>query len=254
MKTIKVLSVLAISAILIASCGEKKQPAAAAEGQTPVPSFTKADIDSVSYAVGVTLGFMIKEANFGEIDMKRVQSAMKEVLNGEEKLMIDQLKAGPIIQNFLRKRSEIVSAENITKGKEFLEANKTKDSVKVTETGLQYILRNEGTGVKPNDIDTIEVHYKGTLIDGTEFDSSIGKTPAKFPVGNVIPGWKEGLKLVGKGGKIKLFIPAELAYGAQQASAKITPNSTLIFEVEVLDVFPANVVAEPAKAAVKPAK
>ncbi len=251
MKTIKVLSALAISAILIASCGEKK-PAATAEGQTPTTTITKADIDSVSYAVGVTLGFMIKEANFGEIDMKKVQSAMKEVLSGKEKLMIDQLKAGPIIQNFLKKRSEIVAAENLVKGKAFLETNKTKDSVKVTASGLQYILRNEGTGVKPNDIDTIEVHYRGTLIDGTEFDSSIGKTPAKFPVGNVIPGWKEGLKLVGKGGKIKLFIPAELGYGAQQMSAKLTPNSTLIFEVEVLDVFPAK--AAPATTPAAPVK
>ena len=251
MKTIKVLSALAISAILIASCGEKKQPAAA-EGQAPATTITKADIDSVSYAVGTTLGFMIKEANFGEIDMKKVESAMKDVLSGKEKLKVDQLKAGPIIQNFLRKRSEVVAAENLVKGKTFLEANKTKDSVKVTATGLQYILRNEGTGVKPNDIDTIEVHYRGTLIDGTEFDSSIGKTPAKFAVGNVIPGWKEGLKLVGKGGKIKLFVPADLGYGAQQVSAKLTPNSTLIFEVEVLDVFPAK--AAPAAPAVPTAK
>ncbi len=241
MKTIKVLSALAISAILIASCGEKKQPATA-DGQTPVITITKAEIDSVSYAVGTTLGFMIKEANFGDIDMSKVQSAMNDVMKGKEKLKIDQLKAGPIIQAFLKKRQDIVAAENLTKGKAFLETNKTKDSVKVTESGLQYIIRNEGTGAKPTDIDTIQVNYRGTLIDGTEFDTSIGKTPAKFPVGNVIPGWKEGLKLVGKGGKIKLFIPAELAYGPQQASAKITPNSTLIFEVEVLDVFPAKVV------------
>lgn len=242
MKTIKVLSVIALSAILITSCGEKKS--AETTSQAGVPTFTKAEIDSVSYAVGVTLGYMIKEANFGDIDMKKVHSAINDVLKGKEKLMVDQLKAGPIIQNFLKKRSEIVAAENLEKGKAFLETNKTKDSVKVTESGLQYIIRNEGEAYKPSDIDTIEVMYTGKLIDGTEFDSNIGQAPAKFAVGNVISGWKEGLKLVGKGGKLKLFIPSELAYGPQQASAKITPNSVLIFDVEVLNVVPAKVVEE----------
>ena len=245
MKTIKVLSALAVSAILIASCGEKKSAQPAAEnGQPGLPVITKAEMDSVSYAIGTTLGFMIKEANFGDIDMKKVQKAMNEVIAGKEKLTVDQLKAGPIIQNYLRKRSEIVAAENLEKGRKFLEENKTKDSVKVTESGLQYIIRNEGTGPKPADIDTVEVMYKGVLIDGTEFDTNIGQAPAKFPVGGVIAGWKEGLKLVGKGGKIKLIIPAELAYGAQQASAKIAPNSVLIFDVEVVNVTTAKVVPE----------
>jgi FKBP-type peptidyl-prolyl cis-trans isomerase FkpA/FKBP-type peptidyl-prolyl cis-trans isomerase FklB len=252
MKTIKVLSLLAVSAILLASCGEKKQPAAK-DGNAAFPTITKAEIDSVSYAVGVTLGHMIKEANFGDIDMGKVQKAMNDVLKGKEKLMVDQLKAGPIIQGYLRKRSEIVAAENLEKGNKFLETNKTKDSVKVTASGLQYIIRTEGETYKPSDVDTVEVMYKGTLIDGTEFDTNYGQNPAKFAVGNVISGWKEGIKLVGKGGKVKLFIPAALAYGPQQASAKITPNSVLIFDVEIKNVIPGKIPAPQPEATQQPA-
>jgi len=122
-------------------------------------------------------------------------------------------------------------------GKAFLAENAAKEGVTVTESGLQYEVLVEGTGVKPLATDTVKVHYKGTLIDGTEFDSSYSRgEPAEFPLNRVISGWTEGVQLMSEGSKFKFVIPSELAYG-ERATGSITPNSTLVFEVELLDVL-----------------
>ncbi len=126
--------------------------------------------------------------------------------------------------------------ENIKKGEEFLAANKSKDGVKVTSSGLQYKVITLGTGAKPLATDKVKVHYKGTLLDGTEFDSSYKRgTPAEFPLANVIKGWTEGLQLMPVGSKYEFYIPSELAYG-KQGPPSIGPNQALIFEVELLEI------------------
>ena len=127
--------------------------------------------------------------------------------------------------------------DNLTLGREFLEENAKKDSVKVTESGLQYMVLKEGKGAKPGATDTVTVHYTGTLIDGKVFDSSVERgEPATFPLDKVIPGWTEGLQLMSEGAKYRLFIPSELAYGSKGAGDQILPNSTLIFDVELIKV------------------
>ena len=126
---------------------------------------------------------------------------------------------------------------NVAAGATYLAQNAEKEGVTVTESGLQYEVMVEGTGAKPAATDIVKVHYKGTLIDGTEFDSSYSRgEPAEFPLNRVIPGWTEGVQLMSEGSKFKFVIPSELAYG-ERATGSITPNSTLIFEVELLEIL-----------------
>ena len=127
--------------------------------------------------------------------------------------------------------------DNKTLGREFLEENAKNDSVVQTTSGLQYMVLKEGTGAKPGPTDKVTVHYTGKLIDGTVFDSSVeGGEPVTFPLDKVIPGWTEGLQLMSEGSKYRLFIPSELAYGSKGAGEQILPNSTLIFDVELIKV------------------
>ncbi len=126
--------------------------------------------------------------------------------------------------------------DNLTIGREFLEENAKNDSVVQTESGLQYMVLKEGTGAKPGPTDNVTVHYTGRLLDGTVFDSSMDGEPATFPLNRVIAGWTEGLQLMSEGAKYRLFIPSELAYGENGAGDKILPNSTLIFDVELIKV------------------
>ena len=127
--------------------------------------------------------------------------------------------------------------DNKTLGREFLEQNAKNDSVVQTTSGLQYMVLKEGTGAKPGPTDEVTVHYTGKLLDGTVFDSSVDRgEPATFPLDKVIPGWTEGLQLMSEGSKYRLFIPSELAYGSKGAGEQILPNSTLIFDVELIKV------------------
>jgi FKBP-type peptidyl-prolyl cis-trans isomerase len=129
--------------------------------------------------------------------------------------------------------------QNKKTGETFLAENKTKEGVKILPSGLQYKILKQGSGVQPQDADTVEVNYRGTLIDGTEFDSSYKRgQPVSFPVDGIIPGWKEALKLMPVGSKWQLFIPSSLAYGEKGAGGEIGPNATLIFEVELLAIKP----------------
>ena len=133
--------------------------------------------------------------------------------------------------------NDVEIKDNLTLGREFLEENAKNDSVKVTESGLQYMVLKEGKGIKPSATDTVTVHYTGTLISGKVFDSSVERgEPASFPLNRVIPGWTEGLQLMSEGSKYRLFIPSELAYGEKGAGNDILPNSTLIFDVELIKV------------------
>lgn len=200
----------------------------------------------VSVALGTLYGDQlamgIKEtADMGfKVDLKLLNDAFAKSVNGQPtSLSIDESKQ--VIQEFsmqmMKKQQEKdakVAAENAEIGKKFLEENKTKEGVVTTESGLQYKIITQGNGAKPSKEDYVRVTYKGTNVDGSEFDSS--SEPVEFQLTNVIVGWQEGLQLMNVGSKAMLYIPAELAYGAGSPSPAIKPNSTLIFEVELLDI------------------
>jgi FKBP-type peptidyl-prolyl cis-trans isomerase len=229
MKTfIKSISLVAVALLIITSCGEKKS------GNT-IPGLSAGFVDSTSYAVGASLGSMVKQADFGELNMKELHKAIDDVMN-DDSLKISMAFANEIITKYMNKKQEVISVANMEAGKKFLEENKTKEGIIALESGLQYKVLAEGNGVFPAAEDTVEVHYKGTLIDGKEFDSSYtrGQT-AKLALNQFIPGWIEGMQKVSEGGKISLYIPADLAYGNQKMGT-IEAGSTLIFEVELIKV------------------
>lgn len=200
------------------------------------------DMQKFSYMLGMDVGGSIKRMNL-EFDVELFKQALNDVLEGRETLLTPE-QAAEIKQAFMLKLQEQRQAavkamgdQNRVQSEAFLAENKTKDGVRTTESGLQYQVIKEGDGPKPQATDTVTVHYRGTLIDGSEFDSSYGRgQPASFPVNGVIPGWTEALQLMPVGSSYKLFIPADLAYGERGAGGRIGPNQALVFEVELLGI------------------
>lgn len=207
-----------------------------------MPETTQAQIDTVSYAVGMYLGNMVKFNNFGELNLDQMRKAFMAVLNGEETMLDDQQSAMHI-QSYARQRMTFVAERNLEEGEEFLAANKEKEGVVETESGLQYKIIEEGTGISPEVTDTVEVTYEGRLIDGTVFDSSEEGETVTFPLTRVIKGWSEGITYAKEGGKIQLYIPSELGYG-KRGAGPIPANSTLIFDIELVKVMKAAPVEE----------
>jgi FKBP-type peptidyl-prolyl cis-trans isomerase FklB len=228
------------------SAAKKPATASAAKTTGTKPATTalelKTDKDKVSYAIGADLGNKIKGSSI-DVDSAVLAEALKDALGGAKMLMTDdeirntlqglskQLQAKQAAAN------KEISDKNKKEGEEFLAANKAKEGVVVLPSGLQYKILKAGDGPKPTAADSVVCNYRGTLISGKEFDSSYKRgQPATFPVGGVIKGWTEALQLMPVGSKWQLFVPADLAYGDRQASADITPGSTLIFEVELLSI------------------
>lgn len=192
------------------------------------------DIDSLSYAIGVSVAQSIKAQNI-EPDLDIMKAAIADVLS-ESELVIPAQMCGMFLQTYFQNAAEKVANENLKIGNEFLAKNKMREGVVETASGLQYEVLNSGEGAKPLASDKVKVHYHGTLIDGTVFDSSVERgSPATFGVTQVIKGWVEALQMMPVGSKWKLFIPADLAYGPR-GQGKIGPNSTLIFDVELLEI------------------
>ncbi|TNE53442.1 MAG: FKBP-type peptidyl-prolyl cis-trans isomerase [Bacteroidetes bacterium] len=191
----------------------------------------------VSYSVGMSVAGSLIQQDLGEIDPMVFAEAIKDVFEGKE-LRFSPEEANQHIQEYVQEMSEAKYEEHKKAGEAFLEKNKTKAGVEVTASGLQYEVIQPGTGKKPGAQDTVEVHYHGTLIDGTVFDSSIQRgTPASFGVSQVIRGWTEALQLMNEGAKYRLYIPQELAYGANpHPGGPIKPFMTLVFDVELLAV------------------
>jgi FKBP-type peptidyl-prolyl cis-trans isomerase FklB len=193
------------------------------------------DLDSLSYAIGVNIGQSLRSQNV-KPNTEVLKSAINDILAGGS-LAISETECSTFIQNYFQKAASVVGDANLKVGNDFLEKNKLKTEVVTTESGLQYQVLTAGTGVKPITTDKVKVHYHGTLIDGTVFDSSVERgTPATFGVTQVINGWVEGLQLMPMGSKYKFFIPAKLAYGSN-GQGKIGPNSALIFDVELIDII-----------------
>lgn len=199
----------------------------------------KLDTDQkrASYAIGQQLGKNFKD-NSVDFDAEVLVMALKDVKEGKTSKMTqeDMGKAMQKLQEMAQSKQGQVAEENKKKGEEFLAKNKENPNVKTTPSGLQYVVEKEGAGSVPKETDEVKVHYTGTLVDGTKFDSSVDRgQPAEFPVNGVIKGWTEALVMMKEGSKYKLTIPADLAYGPMGRPG-IPPNSVLLFDVELLEV------------------
>ena len=194
-------------------------------------------MDKFSYAIGLGIGQNLLSMGAQGINVEDFAQAIADVLNRKE-TAISHNEAREIVNKYFAELEEKMNAENIEKGKAFLAENAKKEGIVTLPSGLQYEVITEGNGKKPSATDRVKCHYEGTLIDGTLFDSSIKRgQPAVFGVNQVIRGWVEALQLMGEGSKWRLYIPSELGYGAQQAGEMIPPHSTLIFEVELIEVL-----------------
>lgn len=202
----------------------------------------KSDREKVSYMIGMDVGQSLMQIK-DEVDVEIMARAIADVLAGrdtalsrDEANQVREAFMQRLQQEFAEKRAK-QAEENKKAGEAFLAENRKRKGVQVTGSGLQYEVVKEGNGKKPSATDQVKVHYVGTLIDGTKFDSSRDRgQPATFPLNGVIPGWTEGLQLMSEGSIYKLYIPSELAYGEQGTQGLIGPNATLIFEVELLEV------------------
>ena len=229
-KFIAIAVICASVAMMFSSCDKKTSA-----GSQPA-GISKSDIDSVSYMIGYSTGMQIRQSNFGPLSANNI---IKGIIDAGKGVEIDYMQFQNVINGFMEKRMEAIKGENEQASAKMLEANAKKEGVVTTPSGLQYQIIREGEGIKPGERDTVEVNYEGTNLAGKVFDSSYERgVSAKFPLNGVIPGWTEGMQLIGEGGEIMLWIPAELAYGERGAGADIGPNEALTFKVELLSVRP----------------
>ncbi|WP_281271413.1 FKBP-type peptidyl-prolyl cis-trans isomerase [Leucothrix arctica] len=226
MKLVPLASALAISAVFSTAMA------------APLESLDQ----RLSYIMGSNVAAQFKRDDI-KFDNEAFQLAIEEVMNDKKQSLSDADKQKTIAEirkvstEKQAKKAAEQSAKNVKAGKAYLEENAKKDGVVVTKSGLQYKQITEGKGNKPKSTDKVKVHYKGTLIDGTEFDSSYKRgQPATFPVTGVIKGWIEALQLMNEGDKFQLAIPSELAYGKRGSGAKIGPDTTLLFDVELIEI------------------
>lgn len=216
------------------------KPATAGSGMTSTQ-------DSVSYSIGIFMAQNLKQQGIKDLNNALLMRGLEDALS-DQKTQLTQAQAGQVMQNFMQKQMAVrsaesakASAENKKIGDAFLTENKAKAGVTTTKSGLQYSVEKEGTGAKPTATDRVKVHYTGKLLDGKVFDSSVERgQPTEFGVGEVIKGWTEALQLMPVGSKWKIYIPSDLAYGDRGAGADIKPGSTLVFDVELLDIIKSN--------------
>jgi len=206
--------------------------------------------DKASYSIGVDIGMNFKKQNM-DLNADALAAGAKDALNGKPQVSPNEIRE--IMTQWQKEfgeKQKVMATKNQADGEKYLAENKKKEGVKTTASGLQYKSLKEGAGPQPKASDTVTVNYRGTLIDGTEFDSSYKRgEPATFPLNGVIKGWTEGLQLMKKGSKFQFVIPPNLAYGERAVGADIGPNSTLVFDVELLDVKAGEAAASPSPAA-----
>jgi len=192
-------------------------------------------MDSTSYALGVLFAQNLKQQGMTEVDASSLSQGFADALKGQE--TIDPQRANAMVQQHFQAMAAKKGAAAKADGEQFLAENAKREGVTVTDSGLQYEIIKPGNGDSPSATQTVKVHYHGTLIDGTVFDSSVDRGQTiEFPLNRVISGWTEGLQLMQEGAKYKFFIPYNLAYGEQGSPHKIAPYSALIFEVELFEV------------------
>ena len=232
--------IIALTSVLTALplFGQDKSP----ESKTEL----KTDIDKVSYSFGLQVGFNFTRQNEAlkkqnvQINTDAMMAGVKDAIAGKPQLTTDQVRQTlAAFEKDMTQKVQATAQKNTSDGEKFLAENKKKEGVKTTASGLQYKVIKEGSGPQPKETDTVTVNYRGTLIDGTEFDSSYKRgQAATFPVNGVIKGWTEALQLMKVGSKYQLFIPPNLAYAERQMGPDIGPNSTLTFEVELVGIQP----------------
>jgi FKBP-type peptidyl-prolyl cis-trans isomerase FklB len=227
------------------------KPASATVAKTTAPLTLTTQKDKVSYAIGMNIGQSMKKDSL-DINPDILLRGLKDAMSGGKLLMTDdEVKATMTeLRTEVTQRKEAeakqMSDANRQAGQQFLAANKSKPGVVTLPSGLQYKILKEGTGPKPTATDTVVCNYRGTLINGTEFDSSYkGGQPATFPVDKVIKGWTEVLQLMPVGSKWEVYVPSDLAYGERSPGGEIGPNSTLIFEIDLLSIQDKNAPAKP---------
>lgn len=193
-------------------------------------------MDSLSYSVGILVASNLKSQGIVDIKAEDMAIGVSDIIN-ERETKISLEEANAYLENYMKKQTDRAKEENTKVGAAFLAENAKKPGIVQLPSGLQYEILKEGNGPKPALTDKVKTHYHGTLIDGTVFDSSVNRgEPASFPVNGVIKGWIEALQLMPVGSKWKLYVPYDLAYGDRGAGAMIKPYSTLIFEVELLEI------------------
>lgn len=241
MKT-KTLIAALFMGIAVVACAQKP-------GKGSGVDFSKGQIDTVSYLLGINFGSFVKNYDFGDVNYAELKKGMEDFVNAKgnpsDSAFLKQFKISPELMNdvfnsYLEKRRKVTLNANKEKEDAFLAANKAKTGVVETPSGLQYKIIAPGSNVKAGPTDAVKVYYKGTLLDGTVFDERAvaDGDPIKLTLNQVIPGWTEGLQLIGEGGEIELYIPAALGYG-ESGTQGIEPNSTLIFNVKLAEVIPA---------------
>lgn len=243
MKTKTLIAALVVGMSLFA-CAQKPGKGISAE-------FSKGQIDTVSYLLGVNFGSFIKGYDFGDVNYAELKKGMDDFVNATgnpgDSAFLEQFKISPelmndVLNSYLEKRREVTLRINQEEGDAFLAANKAKSGVVETPSGLQYKIIAPGSSVKAGPTDKVKVYYKGTLLDGTVFDERAvaDGEPIELSLDSVIPGWTEGLQLIGEGGEIELYVPAALGYG-ERGTQGIAPNSTLIFNVKLAEIVKAEV-------------
>jgi len=241
MKKITLVFTVAAALLIMSSCNQKSSSSLTSSGKISLAN----ELDSVSYALGASVAASVKQSGANELNNEVFAQAFANAM-ADEDLLIDPNTGNQIIQSFFQKLSMQQMAEmqagaegNLKEGQEFLAKNKTEAGVKETTSGLQYKVIKEANGAKPKATDRVKVHYHGTLIDGTVFDSSVDRgEPSVFGLNQVIKGWTEGIQLMPVGSKFKFFIPSELAYGTNpRPGGPIGSNMVLIFDVELLEIL-----------------
>jgi FKBP-type peptidyl-prolyl cis-trans isomerase FklB len=230
----KIITVIGLMFLNVATIAQVKKKAVT----TPAQPALKNSVDSLSYALGMSAGSFYKQQGMANLNTTLCSKGINDALKNGKTLLNEQ-QANAVIMAFVQKESSEKAAGNKKAGAEFLAANKSKPGVVTLPSGLQYMILKEGTGPKPTATDKVRCHYEGSLIDGTVFESSVknGK-PVDFNINGVIPGWTEALQLMAVGSKWRLFIPSNLAYGDQSPQgSQIKPGSTLIFDVELLEII-----------------
>jgi FKBP-type peptidyl-prolyl cis-trans isomerase FklB len=235
MKKILFLSGLCVMSIGLYSQSTKKPVAPSKSKASVAPQVMKNALDSFSYALGLSIATFYKEQGVQNINNNLVLKALNDIKTG--KPLLDETQANNCMVSYVQDMRGEKAAGNKKAGEAFLAENKKQPGVVSLPSGLQYQVIKESTGVKPSATDKVKVHYTGSLLDGTIFDSSVQRgEPLEIAVNGVIAGWIEALQLMPVGSKWKLFIPSHLAYGDNGAGPTIKPGSTLIFEVELLDI------------------
>jgi FKBP-type peptidyl-prolyl cis-trans isomerase FklB len=226
MKRKSILLVACLSFATLISCNGQK-------GKSDV--VLKTQSDSVAYGIGVSIGANMKKDGLDSLNVDILAKALKAAMHGDS-TMISAQQSQSIIQAYLGEKQKKKGEAALNEGKKFLEENKKKPGVTELPDGLQYSVMKEGTGPMPKETDSVTVHYHGTLIDGTVFDSSVDRgQPITYPLNGFVKGWQEALQMMKVGSKWKLFVPPTLGYG-ERGSGKVPPNATMIFEMELISI------------------